>query len=175
MQDDLVQDSHRQTAQVPRGSRSAAIPVTDSRATTTAPAVPPAPASTPPPQTSAEVFADAAISTPTSTQTGAASRARSDAQLYTFSNFLVTCCQRGRNCYRSQGFERESALSFFFVLLPVFLEIHWFLLVPDTLSVLATTFDATLMSAQSYYALMCAYCLSCAIPYCMAIYFCLGD
>ena len=48
MQDDLVQDSHRQTAQVPRGSRSAAIPVTDSRATTsappTAPAVTPAPA-----------------------------------------------------------------------------------------------------------------------------------
>ena len=79
MQDDLVQDSHRQTAPVPRGSRSAAIPVTDSRATTSAPAVPTAPASTPPPQTSAEVFADAAISTPTSTQTGAASRARSDA------------------------------------------------------------------------------------------------
>jgi len=83
MQDDLVQDSHRQTPQVPRGSRSAAIPVTDSRDTTSAPAtaptVPPAPASTPPPQTSAEVFADAASSTPTSTQTGAASRARSDA------------------------------------------------------------------------------------------------
>ena len=85
MQDDLVQDSHRQTAQVPRGSRSTAIPVTDSRATTsappTAPAVTPAtaPASTPPAQTSAEVFADAVISTPTSTQTGAASRAHSDA------------------------------------------------------------------------------------------------
>ena len=82
MQDDIVQDSHRQNAPVPRGSRSAAIPVTDSRATTsapaTAPAVPSAPASTPPAQTSAEVFADAAISTPTSTQTGAASRARSD-------------------------------------------------------------------------------------------------
>jgi hypothetical protein len=82
LQDDLVQDSHRQTAPVPRGSRSAAIPVTDTRTTASAPpTVPavaptpaPAPVSTPPAQTSAEVFADAVISTPTSTQTGAASK-----------------------------------------------------------------------------------------------------
>ena len=87
VQDDLVQDSHRQTAPVPRGSRSAAIPVTDTRTTASAPpTVPavaptpaPAPVSTPPAQTSAEVFADAVISTPTSTQTGAASRVHSDA------------------------------------------------------------------------------------------------
>ena len=87
MQDDLVQDSHLQTAQVPRGSRSAAIPVPDSRAIVSAPpSVPsvaptpaPAPVSTPQAQTSAEVFTDAVLSTPTSTQTGAASRAHSDA------------------------------------------------------------------------------------------------
>ena len=42
---------------------------------------------------------------------------------------------------------RERVLFRLFRLLPVFLEIHWFLLVSDTLCVLATTFDATLMSA----------------------------
>ena len=83
MQDDLVQDDYEQPAPVPTRPRSAAIPVTDTRATAsappTAPSVPaPAPVSTPPaPQTSAEAFAEAAISTP-STQTGAASRVPSD-------------------------------------------------------------------------------------------------
>jgi hypothetical protein len=87
MQDDLVQDSSRQTAQVPRGSRSAAIPVPDTRTTASAPPIAPVvlavdiappPVSTPPAQTSAEVFADAVLTTPASTQTEAASRAHSD-------------------------------------------------------------------------------------------------
>jgi hypothetical protein len=87
LQDDLVQDSSRQTAQVPRGPRSAAIPAQDTRTTMsappTAPAVPavataPPPVSTPLAQTSAKVFADAVLTTPASTQTEAASRAHSD-------------------------------------------------------------------------------------------------
>ena len=85
MQDDLVQDAYQQTAPVPTGPRSAAIPVTDTRTTASAPptvpsvAPTPAPVTTPPAQTSAEDFADAVISTPTSTQTGAASRVHNDA------------------------------------------------------------------------------------------------
>jgi hypothetical protein len=87
LQDDLVQDSSRQTTQVPRGSRSAAIPVPDARTTASAPptvqavqvvATAPPPFSTPPAQTSAEIFAAAVLATPTSTQTEAASRAHSD-------------------------------------------------------------------------------------------------
>jgi hypothetical protein len=87
MQDDLVQDSSRQTTPVPRGSRSAAIPVPDARTTASAPPTvqadpagptAPPPVSTPPAQTSAEVFAAAVLTTPTSTQTEAASRAHSD-------------------------------------------------------------------------------------------------
>ena len=62
---------------VPRASRSAAVPVADTRTTVSAPAaaatVPP-PVSTPPAQqTPAEAFADALLSTP-STHTGGASR-----------------------------------------------------------------------------------------------------
>ena len=70
MQDDLVEDDYEQPAPVPTKPRSAAIPVTDPRATTsappTAPSVPaPAPVSTPPaPQTSAEAFADGLLSMP---------------------------------------------------------------------------------------------------------------
>jgi hypothetical protein len=55
---------------VPRAQRSAAVPVTDTRATTSAPAatalVAPTVATPPVPQTSAEVFADAVLSTPSS-------------------------------------------------------------------------------------------------------------
>ena len=55
-------------ARVPRAQRSATVPVTDTRATSSAPAtapVQPAPAPTPPaPSTSTEVFVQGAISTP---------------------------------------------------------------------------------------------------------------
>ena len=72
--DDRPTTERFQTA--PRAARSAAVPVADTRTTISAPAaatVPP-PVSTPPAQqTSAEAFADALLSTP-STHTGAASR-----------------------------------------------------------------------------------------------------
>ena len=57
-------------ARVPRAQRSVAVPVTDTRATTSAPAsaptvlVQPAPASTPAPSTSTEAFVQGAIRTP---------------------------------------------------------------------------------------------------------------
>ena len=57
-------------ARVPRGQRSVAVPVTDTRATTSAPAtapsvpVQPAPASTPAPSTSTEAFVHGVLRTP---------------------------------------------------------------------------------------------------------------
>ena len=57
-------------ARVPRAQRSVAVPVTDTRAITSAPAtapsapVQPAPASTPAPSTSTEAFVQGAIRTP---------------------------------------------------------------------------------------------------------------
>ena len=55
-------------ARVPRGQRSAAVPIPNTRATSSAPAtalVPPAPASTPPaPSTSTDAFVLGVLSTP---------------------------------------------------------------------------------------------------------------
>ena len=72
LQDDMQERKGRTTtdafARVPRAQRSAAEPVTDTRATSSAPAtapVQPAPAPTPSaPSTSTEVFVQGAISTP---------------------------------------------------------------------------------------------------------------
>ena len=75
LQDDLQERKGNTTteafARVPRAQRSAAVPVTDTRATSSAPATAPtapgqpAPAPTPPaPSTSTEVFVQGAISTP---------------------------------------------------------------------------------------------------------------
>jgi hypothetical protein len=73
--DDRPTTDHFQT--VPRAARSAAVPVVDPRTTVSAPAatatVPPQVSTPPAQQTSAEAFADALLSTP-STHTGAASR-----------------------------------------------------------------------------------------------------
>jgi hypothetical protein len=95
------------TTQFQKMPRSAAVPVT-SRATVSAPAAAPSVAPLVPPvastplaqQTSAEIFADTLLSTPTtSTHTGAASqrtsppgatdRAQSDVYLFIYLNFLV--------------------------------------------------------------------------------------
>ena len=75
LQDDMQERKGKTTtnviARVPRAQRSVAVPVTDTRATTSAPAtaptvpVQPAPAPTPPaPSTSTEAFVQGAISTP---------------------------------------------------------------------------------------------------------------
>ena len=72
LQDDMQERKGKTTTdafvRVPRSQRSAAVPVTDTRATSSAPAttsVQPAPAPTPPaPSTSTEVFVQEAISTP---------------------------------------------------------------------------------------------------------------
>ena len=75
LQDDMQERKGRTTtdafARVPRAQRSVAEPVTDTRATSSAPAtaptalVQPAPAPTPPaPSTSTEAFVQGAISTP---------------------------------------------------------------------------------------------------------------
>jgi hypothetical protein len=73
----------RTTNQFQTMTRSAAVPVTDTRAIvsapaaapTVAPSVPPVVSTPPAQQTSAEIFADTLISTPTtSTHTGAASQ-----------------------------------------------------------------------------------------------------
>src|SRR5215216_6689619 len=69
---------------VPRAQRSAAVPVTDTRATTSAPAatasVAPPMATPPAPQTSAKVFADAVLSMPSS-HSGAGAPPRLDLSL----------------------------------------------------------------------------------------------
>ena len=72
LQDDMQERKGKTTtdafARVPRAQRSTAVPVTDTRATSSTPAtapVQPAPAPTPPaPSTSTEVFVQGAISTP---------------------------------------------------------------------------------------------------------------
>ena len=75
LQDDMQERKGKTTtnvfARVPRAQRSVAVPVTDTRATTSAPAiaptvpVQPAPAPTPPaPSTSTEAFIQGSISTP---------------------------------------------------------------------------------------------------------------
>ena len=72
LQDDMQERKGKTTtdafARVPRAQRSAAVPVTDTRAISFAPAtapVQPAPAPTPPaPSTSTEAFVQGAISTP---------------------------------------------------------------------------------------------------------------
>ena len=75
LQDDMQERKGKTTtnvfARVPRAQRSVAVPVTDTRATTSAPATAPtvpvqlAPAPTPPaPSTSTEAFIQGAISTP---------------------------------------------------------------------------------------------------------------
>ena len=74
LQDDMHERKGKTTtnvfARVPRAQRSVAVPVTDNRATTSAPAtalsapVQPASASTPAPSTSTEAFVQGAISTP---------------------------------------------------------------------------------------------------------------
>ena len=72
LQDDMQERKGKTTtdafARVPRGQRSAAVPVTDTRATSSAPAttsVPPAPVDTPPaPSTSTEAFVLGVIWTP---------------------------------------------------------------------------------------------------------------
>ena len=75
LQDDMQERKGKTTtnvfARVPRAPRSVAVPVTDTRATTSAPAtaptvpVQPAPAPTPPaPSTSTEAFVQGAIRTP---------------------------------------------------------------------------------------------------------------
>ena len=73
LQEDVEEKKGKSTtdafARVPRGQRSVAVPVTDTRATTSAPAatasVPPAPATTrPAPATSTDAFVIGVISTP---------------------------------------------------------------------------------------------------------------
>ena len=73
LQEDVEEKKGKSTidafARVPRGQRSAAVPVPDTRATSSAPAatasVPPAPAATPPaPATSTDAFVLGVISTP---------------------------------------------------------------------------------------------------------------
>ena len=72
LQDDMQERKGKTTTdaftRVPRAQRSAAVPVTDTRATSSAPAtapVQPTPAPTPPaPSTSTEAFVQGAISTP---------------------------------------------------------------------------------------------------------------
>ena len=74
LQDDMQERQGKTTtnvfARVPRAQRSVAVPVTDTRATTSAPAtapsapVQPASASTPAPSTSTEAFVQGAIRTP---------------------------------------------------------------------------------------------------------------
>ena len=74
LQDDMQERKGKTTtnvfARVLRAQRSAAVPVPDTRATSSAPAtaptapVQPAPASTPAPSTSTEAFVQGAISTP---------------------------------------------------------------------------------------------------------------
>ena len=72
LQDDMQERKGKTTtdafARVPRAQRSAAVPVTDTRATSSAPAiapVQPSPASTPPaPSTSTEAFVLGVILTP---------------------------------------------------------------------------------------------------------------
>ena len=72
LQEDVEEKKGKSTtdafARVPRGQRSAAVPVTDTRATSYAPAtasVPPAPAPTPPaPSTSTDAFVFGVLSTP---------------------------------------------------------------------------------------------------------------
>ena len=72
LQDDMQERKGRTTtdafARVPRSQRSTAVPVPDTRATSSAPAttsVPPAPAPTPPaPSTSTEVFVLGVLRTP---------------------------------------------------------------------------------------------------------------
>ena len=74
LQDDMQERQGKTTtnvfARVPRAQRSATMPVTDTRATSSAPAtapiapVQPAPASTPAPSTSTEAFVLGVIQTP---------------------------------------------------------------------------------------------------------------
>ena len=74
LQDDMQERKGKTTtnvfARVPRAQMSVAVPVTDTRATTSAPAtaptvpVQPAPTSTPAPSTSTEAFVQGAIRTP---------------------------------------------------------------------------------------------------------------
>ena len=74
LQDDMQERKGKTTsyvfARVPRAHRSAAVPVPDTRATTSAPAtapsvpVQPAPVSTPAPSTSTEAFVQGVIRTP---------------------------------------------------------------------------------------------------------------
>ena len=74
LQDDMQERQGKTTtnvfARVPRAQRSVAVPVTDTRATSSAPAtapsapVQPASASTPAPSASTEAFVQGAISTP---------------------------------------------------------------------------------------------------------------
>ena len=74
LQDDMQEKQGKTTtnvfARVPRAQRSVAVPVTDTRATTSAPAtaptvpVQPPPASTPAPSTSTKAFVQGAIRTP---------------------------------------------------------------------------------------------------------------
>ena len=74
LQDDMQERKGKTTtnvfARVPRAQRSAAVPVPDTRVTSSAPAtapsapVQPASASTPAPSTSTEAFVQGAISTP---------------------------------------------------------------------------------------------------------------
>ena len=72
LQDEVQEKKGKSTtdafARVPRGQRSTAVPVIDTRATSSAPAtasVSPAPASTPPaPATSSEAFVLGVLSTP---------------------------------------------------------------------------------------------------------------
>ena len=72
LQDEVQENKGKSTtdafARVPRGQRSAVVPVTDTKAISSAPAiasVPPAPAPTPPaPSTSTDAFVLGVISTP---------------------------------------------------------------------------------------------------------------
>ena len=71
LQDDMQERKGKTTtdafARVPRAQRSVVVPVTDTRATSSAPAtapVQPAPASTPAPSTSTEAFVIGVIRTP---------------------------------------------------------------------------------------------------------------
>ena len=68
MQEEKGKSTTDAFARVPRGQRSVAVPVTDTRATSSAPAtasVPPAPAPTPPaPSISTDAFVLGVLSTP---------------------------------------------------------------------------------------------------------------
>ena len=120
LQEDVEEKKGKSTtdafARVPRGQRSAAMPVPDTRATSSASAttlVPPAPAPTPP-APSTDAFVLGVISTPPHED-----QARdSFSTMHFFVNFLITCCQRGRKMYRSQA-SRESVYFLFSLALVV--------------------------------------------------------